>query len=326
MTKILVCGGDGFLGRNIVEYFHNQVGYEIYGTQHLGNPTKQTILEGDHFYGVDLANAKHVKHMFEAIHPDIVIQAAANSSGVKDILANPAMHVTDTLIMNALVTRACYDYNVKHFVFLSCGVMYQPGEIPRKEEDFNEHDEIYPAYFGGAWMKVYTEKACEFFSRLGRTKHTVIRHSNTYGPYDKFDPDHSHFFGANIRKVMEANTGDTITVWGNGEETARDLIHVNDVVRLINLVLQKQETLFELVNAGMGKAYTVKEIVEQMVAISEQRLKITYDTSKPVIPTKLALDSTKAKKLFGWEFEIPLDWGILDTLDWYRKHIKGKLK
>jgi GDP-L-fucose synthase len=324
MTKLLVCGADGFMGRNIVEYFGELPEYEIYGTQHLGNPIKQTYLEGDHLYGVDLTNSHHVKNMFEAIHPDIVIQAAANSSGVKDILANPAMHVTDTLIMNALVTRACYDYNVKHFVFLSCGVMYQPGEEPRKEEDFNEHDEIYSAYFGGAWMKVYTEKACEFFSRLGRTKYTVIRHSNTYGPYDKFDPDHSHFFGANIRKIAEAQDGDTITVWGNGEETARDLVHVHDIVALIDMALQDQPTPFELVNAGWGKAYTVKEVIQEMVKQSGKKLNIVYDISKPVIPTKLSLDSRKANILFGWHPYISLSTGITDTLHWYERNIKGK--
>jgi GDP-L-fucose synthase len=326
MKRILVCGADGFMGRNIAEYFHKQIEYDVYGTYHSGGkPIKQTLLKEDHFLGVDLTRNDHIKQVFNRVQPDIVIQAAANSSGVKDILSNPAMHVTDTLIMNALVTRACYDYNVKHFVFLSCGVMYQPGDTPRKETDFNEHDEIYPSYFGGAWMKVYTEKACEFFSRLGRTKHTVIRHSNTYGKYDKYDPDHSHFFGANIRKIAEAQNGDTITVWGSGEETARDLLHVDDVVRLIDLVIQKQETPFELVNAGMGEAYTVKAVVELMVSLSGKALKIVYDTSQPVIPTKLALDSSKAKHLFGWNPRVSLNKGIFDTLDWYEKHIKGKL-
>jgi len=325
MKRILICGADGFMGRNIVEYFHKQVDYDVYGTYHLGSKVvKQNCLKGDHLLGIDLTRSDHVGQLFNRVRPDIVIQAAANSSGVKDILSNPVMHVTDTLVMNALVTRACYDYSVKHFVFLSCGVMYQPGDEPRVETDFNEHDEIYPAYFGGAWMKVYTEKACEFFSRQGRTKHTIIRHSNTYGPYDKYDPDHSHFFGANIRKVAEANRGDIITVWGNGEETARDLLHVSDVVRLIDLAIQNQVMSFELVNAGMGKAYTVKEVIELMIKVSGKYLRINYDNTKPVIPTKLALDSTKARCLFGWSPRISLEQGIIDTLNWYEEHYKGK--
>ena len=325
--RILVCGADGFMGRNIVEYFHPLVDYDVYGTYRLSDrPTKQNILKGDHFLGVDLTRSDHVRQLFNRVQPDIVIQAAANSSGVKDILSNPAMHVTDTLIMNALVTRACYDYNVKHFVFLSCGVMYQPGGTSRVETDFNEHDEIYPAYFGGAWMKVYTEKACEFFSRLGRTKHTVIRHSNTYGKYDKFDLDHSHFFGASIRKVAEAKRGDSIEVWGNGTETARDLLHVSDVTKLIDLVITKQERPFEIINAGSGVAFTVKEVIELMIKVSGKYLNIVYDNTKPVIPTKLALDSTKARCLFGWSTTTSLEKGIIDTLNWYEEHYKGKVQ
>ena len=48
---------------------------------------------------------------------------------------------------------------------------------------------------------------CEFYSRLGKTKHTVIRHSNMYGPYDKYDLEKSHVFGATITKVMTSQDG-----------------------------------------------------------------------------------------------------------------------
>ena len=60
-----------------------------------------------------------------------------------------------------------------------------------KKLDFFINDK----YFGGAWMKIYMEKTSEFFSRFGVNKYTIIRHSNVYGPYDKYDLNKSHFFG-----------------------------------------------------------------------------------------------------------------------------------
>jgi len=325
MTKILVCGSTGFMGRNIMEFFLKDSEYkdsecEVIGTSFTSSLSSSSFPKDVKIYPVDLTYPDQVQALFKTIKPDIVIQAAAVTSGSKDIVERPYIHTTDNAVMNSLILRACYDFDVKHFVFLSCGVMYQPGEESRSEEDFNESDVIHPNYFGVGWTKVYIEKMCEFYSRLGKTKHTVIRHSNTYGPYDKYDLEHSHMFGATVRKVMEAKDGDTITVWGNGEETKRDLLYVDDVVRCIDIVLKEQEETFELINVGYGYAYSVKEVVEAIVEVSGKKIDIVYDSSKPVIPTSLALDSSKAKKKYGWFPQIHLQEGIKKTIDWYKKY------
>lgn len=320
MKKILVCGANGFMGRNIVEYFNNILDYEVYGTYCLGKPIEQSVLSGDRLLGVDLTKKGHVEDIFKRVEPEIVIQAAAVTSGSKDITERPYIHTTDNAVMNSLILRACYEHSVKHFLFLSCGVMYQPGDEPRKESDFNEHDELHKNYFGVGWTKIYIEKMCEFYSRLGRTKHTVIRHSNTYGPYDKYDLEKSHVFGATVRKVMDAKDGDIITVWGNGEDTARDLIYVEDVTRFIENAIDLQQSPFELVNVSYGRAITVREMVEAIIFHSNKDLKINYDTSKPSIPTKLALDREKASKLFKWHPRVSFQDGVFSTIKWYKDY------
>ena len=313
--KILVCGATGFMGRNIVEFLSGREGVTLFGVHwhNLDLPPNVII------YTSDLTNKKHVEEVFNSVKPDIVIQAAAVTSGVKDILERPYIHVTDNVIMNSLLLKACYDHNVKHFIFLSCGVMYQPGDAPRKETDFNEHDEIHSAYFGVGWMKVYIEKQCEFYSRLGRTKHTVVRHSNTYGPYDKYGKEESHMFAATIDKVMRANDGDTIEVWGTGEETARDLIYVDDVCDFIYRVLSLQTSSYKLYNVGYEVAFTVKEVVERIIKISGKKLNIKYNTDKPVIPTKLTLDCNKAFKELNWVANTDINEGIEKTIKWYNE-------
>ena len=60
-----------------------------------------------------------MEHIFKDRNFDVVIQAAANTSGAKDIVEKPYLHVTDNAVMNSLLLRACHDYNVKHFLFLS---------------------------------------------------------------------------------------------------------------------------------------------------------------------------------------------------------------
>ena len=319
MIKILVCGVTGFMGHNIAERFLSMSDrFEVYGVQSFN---KLSPLKLTKTYTCDLTTQKGIDHIFTDRQFDIVVQAAAVTSGSKDITERPYIHVTDNAVMNSLILRACYDTAVKHLLFLSCGVMYQPGDTPRKENDFNEHDIVHPNYFGVGWTKVYIEKMCEFYSRLGRTKHTVIRHSNTYGPHDKYDFEHSHVFGATVRKVMDAKDGDTITVWGNGIDTARDLLYVGDVVDFIQLVINEQINPFELMNVSYGKAITVKEMVETIVNISNKKLSIVYDTSKPTIPTKLTLDSTKAYEKFEWVPLTDFHEGVRKTLNWYKENV-----
>jgi nucleoside-diphosphate-sugar epimerase len=250
---------------------------------------------------------------------DVVVQAAATTSGVRDIVATPYIHITDNAVMNSLLLRACHTAHVSHFVFFSCSVMYQPRDVPWREEEWDEAAAIHPNYFGVAWTKIYVEKMCRFFSDLGVTRHTVIRHTNVYGPHDKFDLERSHVFGATVTKAMTSRTG-AITVWGTGEE-ARDLIHVDDLVRFVELALDRQTSPYELLHAGAGRAVTIKDLVSQIVAASGRKLRIEHDLAGPSISTSFALDSGRAATLLGWKPAVSLADGIVRTVQWWRDNL-----
>ncbi len=190
-----------------------------------------------------------------------MIQAPATTSGAKDIVTKPYIHVADNAVMNSLLFRSAHDHGVEQVIFFSCTVMYPEKEKPVREEDFNY--EISPKYFGVGWTKVYLEKMCEFYSSIGNTKYTAIRHSNIYGPHDKYDLEKSHVFGATVTKVMTAKDG-RITVWGEGTEE-RDLLYVEDLVRFVGLVMARQKNKFDLVNVGLGKSVSVTELVQKII-------------------------------------------------------------
>ncbi len=186
---------------------------------------------------------------------------------------------------------------------------------------FEANQEIHPSYFGVGWTKVYIEKMCEFYSRIGDTKYTVIRHSNIYGPYDKFDLEKSHVFGATITKVMTAKDGSKIVVWGAGDEE-RDLLYISDLVNFVALAIDKQESKFELYNVGYGSSVSVNDLVKKIIASSGKDIRIEHDLSKPSIKTKLCLDIAKAKNSLGWFPKISLDEGIQKTMEWYKANVK----
>ncbi|MEW6557329.1 MAG: NAD-dependent epimerase/dehydratase family protein [Elusimicrobiota bacterium] len=314
--KILVCGSTGFIGRNIAEALAENEGFEVYGTYLKSEPLKNSKIK---MIKADLTDKNDVEKVIKGM--DIIIQAAATTSGAKDIINKPYYHVTDNTIMNALIFRSTYEHKISHLIFFSCTVMYQSSNVPVKETDFDANKEIYPSYFGGAWMKVYNEKMCEFYSRISDTKFTVIRHSNIYGPYDKYDLEKSHVFGATVTKVMTAKEDEKIVVWGEGTEE-RDLLHVSDLVDFVKLAIYKQKNKFELFNVGYGSSISISNLVKKIIKYSNKNVSIEYDLTKPTIKTKLCLNTSKAKEKLGWIPKVSLDEGIKKTIQWYKNNYK----
>lgn len=312
--KLLVCGATGFIGRNIIESFAKKEKLEVYGTYQNSQPLDYPKIR---MIQADLTNKDDVDKVIKGM--DIIIQAAATTSGAKDIVTKPYYHVTDNALMNSLIFRSAYEHSVSQVVFFSCTVMYQSSETPVKESDFNANEEIHSKYFGVGWTKVYVEKMCEFYARIGDTKYTVIRHSNIYGPHDKFDLERSHVFGATITKVMKCADG-KIVVWGPGSEE-RDLLYISDLVHFVDIAIQNQNDKFVLCNVGYGKSVSINELVQKIIHCSKKNIIIQHDVTKPHIDTKLCLNTTKAKEHFGWEPKVSLEQGISKTMQWYKEHL-----
>lgn len=309
--KVLVCGATGFIGRNVVERLSRNEELAVVAVAHTRPHFNCANID---WVTADLTRQDEVNDLLDGV--DIIIQAAATTSGAGDIVNRPYIHTADNAVMNSHIFRAAYDHGVKHLVFFSCTVMYPSSDTPLREEDFTGN--IAPQYFGVGWTKVYLEKMAEFYAGLGRTKYTVLRHSNIYGPHDKYDLERSHMFGATVTKVMTATNG-RIVVWGEGEE-ARDLLFVDDLVDCVENATTRQENPFGLYNVGYGKGFTVKDVVGKIIAASGRDLEIEFDQTKPTIKTSLFLDCDRAKRELGWERATSFEDGIKATLEWYRQN------
>lgn len=314
MTKILILGATGFIGRNLTEFFSKKKKFKVFATY---NKRQKFKISNVKFIKCDLLNQKKVDLILKNM--DIVIMAAATTSGAKDIIERPYIHVTDNAIINSIITRSAYNCATKHVIFLSCTVMYHSQKNKIKEDNLNLNKQIYPNYFGGAWMKIFSEKTCEFYSRLGRNKYTVIRHSNVYGPHDKFDLLKSHVFGATVTKVIKSMNG-VVNIWGDGKEK-RDLMYVDDLLNFIDLAIKKQKKQYELFNVGYGKLISINNLTKKIAKIANKKISLKHDFSKKTLKTNVVLDCSKAKKLLGWKIKNTLDTGIAKTINWYKENI-----
>tara|TARA_B100001778_G_C18596714_1_gene635115 strand:+ start:34 stop:975 length:942 start_codon:yes stop_codon:yes gene_type:complete len=313
MKNILICGATGFIGRNLVEHYSkgNKV-TAVYNKRPINfqHPNITWIK-------ADLRNPEDLKEIFKDI--DVCMHFAATTTGAKDIVSKPYIHVTDNVVMTSLLMREAYHQGVKHFIFPSCTIMYQKSEVALKESDFDPREELQSFYYGAGHTKVYLEKMCEFYSRLSDIKYTAFRHSNIYGPHDKYDLEKSHVTGATITKVMTSKDG-KVNVWGSGEEK-RDLLYIEDLIDFIDKALKNQKNPYELYNVGLGEGIKIKDLVRKVITNSGKDLEMVHDLSKPTVPTSLFLDCNKAKSELEWEPKHTLDQGLQKTINWYKKNI-----
>ena len=317
MKNILICGATGFIGRNMTLNFAKDPKYKVFAVSHIKPPFQiEEEINNVIWLEADLRNSKDVKKILNNI--DIVIQAAATTSGAKDIVSKPYIHVTDNALMNSILLRESMNLGIKHFIFFSCTVMYKSSENPIKEIDWDGSMDINDKYFGIANTKIYIEKMLDFYSRVSDMKTTAIRHSNIYGPFDKFDLERSHVFGATISKVLTANRD--VVVWGTGEEE-RDLLHVEDLISFVKASISKQSKKYQLYNCGYGKSISIKDLVNLIVNFSGKDIKIIYDVSKPTIKTNICLDNTLAENELHWKSKVKLEDGISSTIRWWRDNI-----
>ena len=312
-SRVLVTGAGGFLGTNLVKRLVEE-GSHVRGTLHNRPPQfEHPNLE---YVQADLTHMDDCRRVVEGM--DYVFMCAANTSGAAVMATQPLAHVTPNVVMNAQMLEVSYQAKIKKFLFISSSAAYPPsGDRPVSEEEMFEGDP-YEAYYSVGWMKRYGEVLCRIYSEKikDRMSTVVIRPSNVYGPYDKFDFERSHVTAALIRKVVERQ--DPLEVWGTGEDV-RDLIFVDDFIDAVMLAMAKIEQ-FDPVNIGFGKGCRVRDVLDILLEVDGfQEARVVMNPTKPsMIPIRLVCVN-KASELLSFTPKISLADGLRQTIDWYQQ-------
>ncbi len=312
-TKVLVTGAGGFLGTNMAKRLVEE-GSHVRGTLHTRSP--QFEHQDLEYVRADLTKMEDCRRVVEGM--DYVFMCAANTSGAAVMATQPLAHVTPNVVMNAQMLEASYQAKVRKFLFISSSAAYPPsGDRPVSEAEMFDGDP-YEAYFSVGWMKRYGEVLCRIYSEKIKDpmKTVVVRPSNVYGPYDKFDFERSHVTAALTRKVIERQ--DPLEVWGTGEDV-RDLIYVDDFIDSVMLAMAKLDH-FEPVNIGFGQGCRVRDVLNSLLEVDGfQNAKVFVNPTKPsMIPIRL-IDVTKSKNILEFKAKTSLRAGLEKTLHWYRQ-------
>jgi GDP-L-fucose synthase len=310
--KVLVAGGAGLIGTNLALRL-GKLGARLRLTLHekplqVPFPEAETVT-------VDLRRAEDCARAVDGV--DFVFVCAAHTSGAAAIRNTPLVHITPNVLINTLLLEAAYQARVKKVCFVSSGAAYPPtGTRPVSEPEMFDADPV-DVYFPAGWMKRYAEVLCRTYAEKVSPPMpaVVVRGSNVYGPYDKFDFATSHVTAALIRRVAERQA--PIEVWGTGEDV-RDLIYIDDFIDGMLAAFATDLSYF-VVNLCAGRGCSVRQLLQTILEVDGYAgADVRFDPSRPsTIPLRF-MDNSLARDKLGFEAKVSLAEGIRRTLQWYR--------
>ncbi|MDG2992403.1 GDP-L-fucose synthase [Candidatus Synechococcus calcipolaris G9] len=304
-TKILVTGGAGFLGQQVVAQLLQQ------------GATKENItLPRSRDW--DLRSLEACQQAVQ--NQDLVIHLAAHVGGIGLNQAKPGELFYDNLMMGAQLIHSAYQVGVRKFVCVGTICAYPKfTPVPFKEADlWNGYPEETNAPYGIAKKALLVQ--LQAYRQQYGFNGIYLLPVNLYGPRDNFDPKSSHVIPALIRKVYEAQQrGDlTLSVWGDGSPT-REFLYVDDAARgIVTAAIAYGGA--EPVNLGTGEEITIKDLVMLICELMEFRGEIVWQTDKPNGQPRRCLDTERAKDYFNFEAEVYLREGLRRTIEWYRQN------
>jgi GDP-L-fucose synthase len=305
--RIIVTGGAGFLGKNIVKKLRER-----------GVPEQNIFVPRSENY--DLRKPEEIKRMFSDFPCQIVIHLAAKVGGIGLNREKPGELFYDNIIMGVELMEQARLNNVEKFVAIGTICAYPKfTPVPFKEENlWNGYPEETNAPYGLA-KKMLLVQSRAYRQQYGFNSIFLLP-VNLFGPGDNFNPESSHVIPALIKKVYDAEEHHDIqiTEWGSGNAT-REFLYVEDAAEAIVLAAEKYDKS-EPVNLGSGIEISVNDLAKLICRLMDFKGKIVFDMSKPDGQPKRRLDVSKAEQEFGFKAKMDFEEGLRRTIEWYKEH------
>lgn len=304
--KVLVTGGTGLVGRELVELL----------VKEGANVTSMSLDENnlDSEWGVTYlkSDLRELRNCYEACDGQDYVFHIAGVKGSPLVMKTYQYKVfKDFTMMNTNMIDAIYNTeSVEWGLYTSTVGTYGPART-FKEDDLWTQMPSPNDWFAG-WAKRMGEVQVDAYTEeFGVEKMSIIKPVNIYGKFDNFNLATSTLIPSLVRKVAEAK--DSVEIWGDGS-AARDIIHARDVARSAMFAVQNKIT--QPLNVGNGETYTIKHVIETLVMASGKDLQITHDLSKPT-GDQYRVAIVDRLLGYGYKNSVSLEDGLKETYDWY---------
>ncbi len=319
-TKVIVCGGGGFIGGHLIADLRRQGVKEIRSVDIKPQAEWHQVFPDVENLRLDLQKRDACKKALK--EAAIVYNLAADMGGMGFIENNRALCMLSVLI-NTHLLMAAKETGVQRFFYASSACVYNAD----KQRDINvtalKEADAYPAMpeDGYGWEKLFSERMCRHFREDFGTVTRVARFHNVYGPLGTWDGGREKAPAAICRKVIQAKLSGKheIEIWGDGKQT-RSFMYIDDCLKGIQAILASD--IVEPINLGSSELVSINQLVDMVEDIAGIKLQRSYNLKAPKGVNGRNSDNTLIKKYLGWEPCIRLRDGMEKTYRWIYDQIK----
>lgn len=317
--RILVTGGAGFIGSNLVDALMEQ-GHEVTVIDNLAVGKASNIehhLESDRFHFVNdsILNVNTLERLIR--QADLIYHLAA-VVGVKYVVEDPLNAIITNVRGTENVLEMAFKYWVKAVIASSSEIYGKSTEVPLGESS----DRLLGPTTVGRWSYSDAKAIDEYFALAYARKGlptVVVRYFNAYGP--RLDP---RGYGSVVaRFITQALQGDPLTVYDDGEQT-RCFTHIADTIEGTIRAATVREAVGQVFNIGSSRETTVNELVQLIQQLTDSHSEIVhvpyasaygshFEETRRRVP-----DVSRARDVLGFEAQMPLKEGLRRTLEWFR--------
>jgi UDP-glucose 4-epimerase len=309
-SKVLITGGFGALGLNLIEELQNKFDCKIMVVDNFSAGTSNHDIKIDFTY-LDISNSEKTQSFFEKYKPNFIFHLAAHFANQNSV-DHPISDIqTNVIGLVNLFESQKKNSELKKIIFASSSCVYGNSNI------MNENDNISPYDTPYAINKYVGELYCNYYAKIHNIPTISARIFNSFGP-GEMPGAYRNVIPNFIKKAMQ---NEEITITGTGDET-RDFTYVSNTIDLLIKLAESDYISAEVFNAGTGSKTKIKYLAETIVRLTNSKSKIVYKEARNWDHVKDRLsDISKSKRLLNYQPEYDFEQGLLQTINWIKSKI-----
>ncbi|MDD5208130.1 MAG: NAD-dependent epimerase/dehydratase family protein [Elusimicrobiales bacterium] len=310
MKNILILGGLGFIGKNLLEEFSGDRRYSLIVFDRPAALKKAVRRKGVRYYGGDFDSQAALEKVFRENKVDTVLHLVSTTVPAASDGFEMVYDIESNLVPTVRLLCLMRKYGARKIVFASSGgTVYGPETAHARGGGIPENASTNPICSHGT-VKLAIEKYIQLSAYLHGLEYLVLRISNPYGEYHS-----SQVQGLINVALRNVRDGKLVTVWGDGK-VVRDYVYIADCVKAVKKLIDLGAS-GEIINVGSGKGYSVNEVLRLLRGLAGD-FKIERKPGRKFDVPRVVLDIRRLKSLTGFR---PTDirTGIKNTLEWLRK-------
>lgn len=306
--KIVVLGGYGFVGKNVIEGLQDR-DYNVIALSRRN--------------GFDLLDYENTKSRLKEVSPNVIVNCAAHVGSLHYVTTYAADVVDDNLQMFLNLYRMIKEINYEIKVVNPISNCSYPGDANVQVESKWWNGPVHKSVWSFANAKRMWVVVSECYAMQYDIRTINFLVPNAYGPGDYTDPNKTHALNGMIIRMLQAKKSKQLEfeIWGTGKPT-REWIYAKDLAKMLANAVEINHNQIQLVNIAQNKAYSIRETAEVIKELIGYKGKLVFNTNyQDGAPTK-KLDDKLFKSIYPEFTFTDIKEGIKETIKYYKKTLE----